>query len=203
GKLVYVFPYSFFKSPYGFIATMWIPAVIIIVKQIDLIIKRRKREVSQTFDTTTFLLAIILVFSLTRLVAPFFLGTSAYFSDSESASVTFQAGIWHVDATVDINPDTLNLDSEGQWITVYAYIETEYDESVLDIGTVILDDAVPADWGEIQDGCLMVKFVRADVIAYLISEGYVAGDDVPLTVSGVFTNGMEFSGEDTIKVVNN
>jgi hypothetical protein len=200
GKLVYVFPYSFFKSPYGFIATMWIPAVIIIVKQIDLIIKRRKREGSQTFDTTTLLLSIILVFSLTRLVAPFFLGTGAYFSaSSESASVTFQAGIWHIDATIDIDPDTLNLGSQGQWITVYVMIETEY-EGVINVGTVILDDTVPAEWGEIQlDGCLMVKFVRTAVID-LIPEDV---NEVTLMVSGEFTNGMQFSGWDTISIVNN
>ncbi len=199
GKLVFVFPYSFFESPYGFIATMWIPAVIIIVKQVHLIIKRRKREGSQTFDTTTFLLAIILVFSLTRLVSPFFLGSGAYFSDSESASVTFQAGIWHVDATVDIDPDTLNLGSQGQWITVYVMIETDYD-GVIDVGTVILDDTVPADWGEIQeDGRLMIKFVRTAVID-LIPEDV---NEVTLMVSGEFTNGMQFSGWDTISIVNN
>lgn len=203
GKLVFVFPYSFVKSPYGFILTLWIPAVIIIVKQIDLIIKRRKREGSQTFDTTTFLLAIILVFSLTRLVAPFFLGTSAYFSDSESASGTFQAGIWHIDATVNIDPDTLNLESQGQWITVYAMIDTEY-EGIIDIDTVILDDTVYAEWGEIQlDGCFMVKFDREAVINYLVGMGCEDGDEVTLTVSGSFIDGMQFSGWDTIRVVNN
>ena len=199
GKVVFVFPYSFFKSPYGFIATMWIPAVIIIIKQINLIIKHRKGEGSQTFNTTTFLLAIILVFSLTRLVAPFLLGTGAYFSDSESASGTFQAGIWHVDATIDIDPDTLNLGSQGQWITVYVMIETEY-EGIIDISTVILEDTVPADWGEIQeDGRLMIKFVRAAVID-LIPENV---DKVTLKVSGIFTDGTSFSGWDTIKIVNN
>ena len=201
GKVIFVVPFSFLDTPYGFILTLWVPAVIIVGGQIHLIIKRRKGEGSQTFNMTTLLLSIILVLSLTRLVAPYFLGTSAYFSDVESASVTFQAGIWHVDATIDIDPDTLNLGSQGQWITVYAMINTEY-EGVIDVGTVILDDTVPAEWGEIQlDGCLMVKFDRTAVIDYLIGMGYEDGDYVPLTVSGSFIDGMKFSGEDTIKIV--
>ncbi len=203
GKVIFVVPFSFFNSPYGFILTLWVPAIIIVGKQIHLIIKRREGEGSQTFNTTTLLLAIILVFSITRIVAPSFLGTSAYFSDSESASVTFQAGIWHIDATVNIDPDTLNLGSQGQWITVYAYIETDY-EGIIDVDTVILDGAVYAEWGEIQlDGFLMVKFDRTAVIEYLIGMGYEDGDEVTLTVSGSFIDGTQFSGEDTIRVVNN
>lgn len=78
-------------------------------------------------------------------------------------------------------------------------IETEY-EGVINVGTVILDDTVPAEWGEIQlDGCLMVKFVRTAVID-LIPEDV---NEVTLMVSGEFTNGMQFSGWDTISIVNN
>jgi signal peptidase len=199
GKVIFVVPFSFLETPYGFILLLWVPAVIIVGGQIHLIIKRRKREDSQMFNMTTFLLSIILVFSITRIVAPSFLGTSAYFSDSESASGTFQAGIWHIDATIDIDPDTLNLGSQGQWITVYVMIETEY-EGVINVGTVILDDTVPAEWGEVQeDSRLMIKFVRTAVID-LIPEGE---DKVTLTVSGSFMDGMKFSGWDTIRIVNN
>lgn len=66
GKVVFVFPFSFLDTPIGFALTLWVPAVLIIGKQIHLIIKRREGEGSQTFDTITLLLAIILVFSITR-----------------------------------------------------------------------------------------------------------------------------------------
>lgn len=203
GKVVFIVPFGFLDTIPGFVLTLWIPAVIIIGKQISSIIKHQKGEDSQMFNMTTLLLSVILVFSLTRIIAPNFLGSNAYFSDSESASRTFQARIWHIDATVDIDPDTLNLDSQGQWITVYAYIETEYD-GVIDVGTVKLDDAVQAEWGEIQDdGRFMVKFDREAVIDYLIEMGCMDGDYVTLTVSGSFTNGVQFSGCDTISIVNN
>ena len=117
--------------------------------------------------------------------------------------MTFQAGIWHIAATVNIDPDTLNLGSQGQWITVYAIIDTEY-ECIIDIDTVILDDTIYAEWGEIQlDGCLMVKFNRTAVIDYLIGMSYKDGEYVTLTVSGSFIDGIQFSGEDIIRVVNN
>ena len=93
----------------------------------------------------------------------------------------------------------MNLDSQGQWITVYVLIETEY-EGVIDVATVKLDDTIQSDWGEIQeDGRLMIKFVRTAVID-LIPEDVNEGT---LMVSGEFTNGMRFSGWDTIRIVNN
>ena len=38
----------------------------------------------------------------------------------------------------------------ASWITVYATIETEYDEDNIVISTVILDDAVYAESGEFR-----------------------------------------------------
>jgi len=54
-----------------------------------------------------------------------------------------------------------------------------------------------------DDGCLMVKFDRTAVAECLIGKGYCDGDEVTLTVSSSFTDGMQFSGQDIIKVVNN
>ena len=204
GKVVFIVPFGFLDTIPGFVLTLWVPAIIIVSWQINLIIKRRKGEGSQMFNMTTFLLAIILVFSLTRIIAPTFLGSSAYFSDVESASAIFRAGIWHIYATVDIDPDTLNLGSQAQWVTIYAMIETEFDEGDIDVDTVKLDNTVQAEWGEVQDDSrLMVKFDREAVIEHLIGMGCVDGDEVTLTVSGSFMDGTQFSGEDTIRIVNN
>jgi hypothetical protein len=101
---------------------------------------------------------------------------------------------------VDIKPDTLNLKSKGEWVTVYAHIETGYDEKDIVVESVMLD-GIQVEWGKIQDdGRLMVKFSRASVIANL--EGYEDGEGVTLTFSGRFVDGVRFTGEGTIKVVN-
>jgi len=214
GRVVLVFPFSHLYTPYGFASALLVPAALIIGKQVYTIhqsTKRRnrmetmrwRRKNHSALDTGIVLLALILTVSTTRIIAPHFIsGSSSYFSDTEWATGFFRAGIWEVTASVDIDPDTLNLDSQGKWITVYAYIDTEYDEKDIIIGSVKLDDVIKAEWGEVQaDGRLMVKFDRASVISYLIDKGYGNGDKATLTVSGEFVDGVKFSGTDTIVVI--
>ena len=214
GKVVLIFPFSHLYTPYGFASALLVPAALIIGKQAHTIhqhTKRRnrmetmrwRRKSHSALDTGTLLLALILTVSTTRIIAPHFIGgSSSYFSDTEWATGFFRAGIWEVTASVDIDPDTLNLDSQGKWITVYAYIDTEYNEKDIIIGSVKLDDVIKAEWGEVQaDGRLMVKFDRASVISYLIDKGYGNGDKATLTVSGEFVDGVKFSGTDSIVVI--
>jgi signal peptidase len=214
GKVVLIFPFSHLYTPYGFAAALLVPASLIIGKQVYTIhqsTKRRnrmetmrwRRKSHSALDTGTLLLALILTVSTTRIIAPHFIGgSSSYFSDTEWATGFFRAGIWEVTASVDIDPDTLNLDSQGKWITVYAYIDTEYNEKDIIIKSVMLDGVIQAEWGEVQaDGRLMVKFDRASVISYLIDKGYGNGDKATLTVSGEFVDGVKFSGTDTIVVI--
>jgi signal peptidase len=214
GKVVLVFPFSYLYTPYGFVFMLLAPASLIIGIQMYRVYqftrKRNKKETmrwrrnkASMLGTSTLLLALILTVSTTRIVAPHFIvGSSSYFSDTEWATGFFYAGIWEIGANIDIKPDVLNLGSQGQWIMVYATIETDYDEDNIDVSTVILDDAVYAEWGEVQDdGRFMVKFDRAEVIAYLIGKGCKDGDDVTLTVSGEFTDEVRFTGEDTIEVI--
>jgi len=215
GKVVIVFPFSHLYTPYGFASAVLVPAAIIIGKQMHTIYqftkRRNKRETIKwrrksrrfpTLDTSTVLLALIVTVSTTRIIAPhLYGGSSSYFSDIERGWGLFSAGIWEVGATVDIDPDTLNLGSQGEWITIYASIDTEYDENDIVVSTVKLDDKIYAEWGEVQeDGRLMVKFDRASVIE-LIPEGYGDGDEVAITVSGEFKDGVRFKGSDTIKII--
>jgi signal peptidase I len=222
GKVGLTLPVSILFSPPGYVLIVLAPLALLAVNQVINIYKftnrskrrrrgfkaillgkggRRKRRVS-TLDTTSVLLFTILIVGSILIMAPFFAAESmSWFSDTETAYGEFTAGQWVIEATIDIDPDTLNLNSQGQFITVYAMIETEYDENDIDVGTVILDDVVYAEWGEVQgDGRLMVKFDRSEVIAYLIEEGYESGD-VTLTVTGEFTDGVRFIGEDTIRVI--
>ena len=162
---------------------------------------RRRRKIS-ILDASSTLLLIILVAGGTYMMAPYFIsGGGSFFTDTESSSSNvIRAGTWKVVVAADVNldPGTLNLESQGQWVTGYATIETEYDENDIIVDTILLEGSIPAEWGEVQDaGWLMVKFDRQSVIDYLVGkEG-----DVTLTVTGMFVDGTYFEGSDTITVM--
>ena len=213
GVVVMVFPFGYLYTFSGFVLAVLVPAGIIIGEELYRIYqftkKRNKKETMRWIKsnrkkpilrTSTVLLALILAISATRIVAPHVIsGSGSYFSDIELTSNSFSVGTWEIEATVEIEPETLNLDSQGEWITVYALIDTIYDEADIVLSTVTLEDVIPADWGEVQeDGRLMVKFDRAQVIEYL--QGYADGEEVELRVSGEFNDGVRFSGVDTITV---
>jgi len=109
------------------------------------------------------------------------------------------------ETSVDIDPDTLNLKSNGQWITAYITLPEGY--SVEDINPeMVCLDGIPAVWSEIQNGVFMAKFDRAKVIVHLDTTDLT--DDcgakfypVTLTVTGNLLNGQPFEGSDTIRVM--
>jgi len=124
-----------------------------------------------------------------------------------SASLNFTATLR---AEINIDPDTLNLKSEGKWITGYIEFPSRYDVMSIDISTVTLNrtinaendpkydfvsSPVPAD--KDGDGLVefMVKFDRSAVEQIL-----EPADAVTLSVSGEFTAGI-FEGRDTIRVI--
>lgn len=106
-------------------------------------------------------------------------------------------------ATIDIDPDTLNLEITERWITAYIELPEIYDVSEIDVSSILLNDAIPVDLeapteiGDYdEDGIpdLMVKFDRASVID-LLSVG-----EATLTITGE-VNGIPFEGNDTIRVI--
>jgi hypothetical protein len=103
-----------------------------------------------------------------------------------------------IPATINIDPDTLNLESNGNWITVYIDLPTGYDVNDIAFGTIMLDNTIPAEWCDVQSTTLMVKFDRLDV-ENLIG---MPQEDVELTVTGKLNNGPYFSGQDTINAIN-
>ncbi len=214
GKTVFVIPLGHLYSPYGYTLSFLVPCVLLVGKQMyhvfSLFKRRSKRELRRwrrqkhpVLDTTSVLLLLILVMSGSWLIAPYFqLGSFSYFSDSEWAEVTFTAGQWMIEVMIDIDPDTLNLGSQGTWITVYANItlSEDYNASDVDVSTIMLEGIIPADWGDVQEENLfMAKFNRAFVID-LVGEGRKDGDVVTLTVTGKFRDGISFQGSATIKL---
>jgi len=108
-----------------------------------------------------------------------------------------------VQATLYIDPDTLNLKSKGKWITCYIELPEGYDVGDIDVGSILLETVLGVEHSDVQDGVLMVKFDRDDLIFYLESVlGIQTPDDVTLMVTGELTDGTFFDGSDTIKVIN-
>lgn len=100
-----------------------------------------------------------------------------------------------ITAFVDIDPDTLNLKSQGKWITAYLILPSGYKVEDVKIDTVRLQDALKVKWGEIQNGSLMLKFSRSEMQSILpVGEADIA-------VTGELTDGTIFKAIDTIMVI--
>jgi hypothetical protein len=116
-------------------------------------------------------------------------------------------GCPYINACIDIDPNTLNLKSKGQWITCYIEFcdPTGYDVANIDVSSVKLNGVVPAeprptgigDYDSDGIADLMVKFDRSAV------QGVVAVPrrHVEMTVTGS-VGALEFRGTDYIDVIN-
>ncbi len=115
-----------------------------------------------------------------------------------------------VTATIDIDPETLNLRNRGQWITAYIELPEEYNAEEVDATTILLNGTISPVLDPMyefatnsseylvdhdEDGILerMVKFDKAEVTA-LLSVG-----EATLTITGE-VNGTPFEGSDSIRV---
>jgi len=104
-----------------------------------------------------------------------------------------ECGVPTVPATIDIDPDTLNLKSKGVF-TAYITLPEGYDVADIDMGTVTCEGA-PAVRGVTDGSILIAKFNRQDL------NGVPTGKEVELTVSGNLLDGTPFTGSDIIRVI--
>ena len=106
-----------------------------------------------------------------------------------------------ISATVNIDPDTLNLNSNGKWITAYITLPKGYDIHNVDADTIKLQyggRSISAAKVTVECGVLVVKFDRAKVQS-LFSKSI---NNATITVTGkVLYNGsyVDFAGSDIIK----
>ena len=109
-----------------------------------------------------------------------------------------------VAATIDFDPNTLNLKSHGRWVTSYIELPQGYNVADIDIASVMLNGSIhaeerPSSIGDYDDDGrpdLMVKVDRSAVGAILTT-----GQNVQITVTGN-VGSQPFSGTDYIRVIN-
>lgn len=122
-----------------------------------------------------------------------------------------------IQASIDIKPDTLNMQSQGNWITAYIELPEGYSPVDIDVSTILLDNIIRAetepvdiedeDGNGLQD--LMVKFDRASVIDYLMDlhgdstlrKGRPLVQVATLRVTGMLHDESLFAGSDTIRTL--
>ena len=113
-------------------------------------------------------------------------------------------------AAINIGPEALNLNSQGQWITCYIELPEGFEPNDIDLSATMLSDNVAAELEPTEIGDYdgddiserMVKFNRQAVINYLVGLGVQHKDEVVLTIAGSLEDGTPFEGEDTIRVIN-
>jgi len=134
-------------------------------------------------------------------------------SQTFSAQVSEVGLELYMHTDVDIDPDTLNLRSNGEWITAYIELPAGYNLSNVDISTVQMnntisvDSSAPTQIGDYDlDGVpdLMVKFDRASIIEWLGAIDYSEETGksclTTITIKGK-VSGTAFEGSDTIKTL--
>ncbi len=93
---------------------------------------------------------------------------------------------------IQVSPGTLNLSSNGVWVTVHADIPY-----VVVAGSSVTLNGVPATFTKADDcGYLVAKFA-----IQTIKDVVSPGNDVAMTLAGNRKDGVFFSGTDYIRVI--
>jgi len=117
-----------------------------------------------------------------------------------------------ISAVVNVEPDTLNLKSQGKWVACYIELPEGYDVNDINFSSIKLNDTIAIDYsapiivGEHDnDGItdLNVKFSRSRIIKWLEDADYfedtVNDYEVTFEVTGEITEAI-FEGYDIIKI---
>jgi probable HAF family extracellular repeat protein len=102
-----------------------------------------------------------------------------------------------IPAETDIEPKTLNLSSNGKWISCRIWLSEDYDVADVNTNSILLEGQIaPAQvWVNEEEQVVMTKFSRAEV------QDIIEAGEVELIVSGELIDGAKFEGTDTIRVI--
>jgi hypothetical protein len=99
---------------------------------------------------------------------------------------------------IEVAPGTLNIQSQGQVVTVHTgifYGSVDHDD-------VYLNGILINSWKADNQGNFVAKFLMSEVKALAISGGLVVPGENELTLVGYTIEGVEFTGSQTITVIN-
>ena len=100
-----------------------------------------------------------------------------------------------ITASVKIEPETLNLTSEGVF-TAFVQLPEEYDVKDIDVETIESDGAEVIKSNIRGNDTLVVKFDRQDLVDISV------GNEVEITVTGELIDGTRFKGSNIIRIIN-
>jgi hypothetical protein len=98
---------------------------------------------------------------------------------------------------IDVAPNTLNIESQGQVVTVHTGIAY----SSVDGGTVTLNGLDISWWKADNQGNFVAKFVMSEVKALADSGDLVVPGENELTLVGYTREGTKFTGSQLITVI--
>ena len=102
------------------------------------------------------------------------------------------------DIAIDVAPNTLNIQSEGNVVTVHTGIAF----SAVDHDNVYLNGIEINSWKADNRGNFVAKFLMGEVKALADSRDLAVPGENELTLVGYTTDGAEFTGSDMITVIN-
>jgi len=115
----------------------------------------------------------------------------------DSETLTF-----HV-TSVTCSPDTLNIKSNGLWVTCALNLYDGYTLEDVDVSSIYLNGTMLADNAVIEDETMKLKFSRQALIADITADDTAVFPMVStLTVTGALLDGTTFEASDTIRVIN-
>ena len=102
-------------------------------------------------------------------------------------------------AKIDVKPDPLNLKNNGKYVNVDIELPEGYNAADIDVTSIRLNDIVPALPKPIKKdhNGLEVNFDMASVKS-ILSPG-----EQMITITGDLSGGLQFTGSDRIRVINN
>lgn len=119
-----------------------------------------------------------------------FIVLSIAFLQSPSLSSAF-------DISIDVAPQTLNIQSQGEVVTVHTNISFS---SV--VGGSVSMNGIPIDWWKADNqGNFVAKFLMTEVKGLADSGDLVVPGENLLTLVGYTKDGAEFTGSETITVI--
>ena len=96
--------------------------------------------------------------------------------------------------TIEVAPRTLNLDSDGQVVTVH----TEIDYWEVDVSSVFLEGVLISSWKADNRGNFVAKFLMDEIKAI---DGLHIDDYNTLTLVGATVDGVAFVGTQEVMVI--